>query len=156
MKYVRKDDARKCPVHTAVLEEANNQLAEYGYFAKSDVVKDVGMIVMTDSIRWDYLAEFIKEDGKCELIPLAQRFWKMKADERVAHPEQAIAMGHGKKTMGYALVSCAGGALAIRRLEHKRSMANGVGKAFRLFADELVKRDLLEGSVRELANTVTN
>jgi len=157
MKWLRREVARKCPVHQAVLEEALIQLAEYGYFSKTDIIKDVGMVAMSESIRWDYISEFIKEDGSCELIPLARRFWNMNPNQRIMEPEKAIAGGHGKKTAGYALVSVDGGALAIKRLEHKRGMANGVGKAFRKYADALVKRDLLtEPKNRQLADTVTN
>jgi len=158
-RYLRRESARKCPAHQAILEEALDQLAEYGYFSKDDIVTAAGFPTqLSDSyLRWDYIIEFLKEDGDCELIPLAARFWKMKPNQRMLEPEKAIAGGHGKKTAGYALVSVDNGALAVKRLAHKRSLANGVGKAFRKYADALVKRDLLaEPETRKLANTVTN
>jgi hypothetical protein len=156
MKYLRREQAKACPVHKAVLEICLDELAEYGYFAKEDVIKQSGMIAVSESLRWDYLAEFIKSDGACELIPLAPRFWKMKPQQRVLEPEKAIAGGHGKKTAGYAMVGVDGGALAVRRLEHKRNLANGVGKAFRNFADELTKRELLEKDDQTLLESVKN
>ncbi len=143
-KYLRREVARACPVHQMVLDRAMDDLAEYGYFSKQDVVKESGMIAMVDSIRWDYLAEFIREDGRCELVPLAARFWKMKPTERLLFPERAIAGGHGKKTAGYALVTLDNGNLAIEQLERKRSVTNGVGQAFNKYRTELDQRNLLD------------
>ena len=102
------------------------------------------------------MAEFIKDEQSCELIPLAARFWNMTPVERIAHPEKALAGGHGAKTAGYALVNVDNGALAVQKLSQKRSMANGTGKAFREFADSLVNRQLLKESDQNLLGSVKN
>jgi len=155
-KYLRREDAKSCPAHQAVMECAADELAEYGYFSKDDVIKESGMFAVRSALRWDYIAEFIKDEQNCELIPLSPKFWNMTPDERIAHPEKALAGGHGAKTSGYALVSVDGGALAVQKLSQRRSMANGTGKAFRTFADALVQRDLLEGSDQRLLESVQN
>lgn len=154
--YLRKDDARKCPVHQAVIETAADELMEYGYFHKEDVIKSSGMFAVRAALRWDYISEFIKEDQDCELIPLSSSFWDMTSQERMDAPEKALAGGHGAKTCGYALVGIDNGALAVRKLYQKRNMANGTGKAFRNFADELVKRELLETEDQKLLGSVQN
>jgi len=155
-KYLRREDAKSCPAHQAVIECGIDALAEYGYFSKEDVIKESGMFAVRSALRWDYIAEFIKDEQNCELIPLSAKFWNMKPVERIAHPEKALAGGHGAKTSGYALVSIDGGALAVQKLAQKRSMANGTGKAFREFADALVQRELLEGNDQKLLESVKN
>lgn len=148
--YIRKITARRCPVHQTLLELANDELADIGYFNKDDLLAKSRMSAMSASIRWDYLADFIKEDGGCELVPLAARFWRMTPEDRIRKPEKALAGGHGKKTAGYALVSIDNSALAVKQLKRKRGMANGVGKAFRRFADELETHDDLVASQHAL------
>lgn len=172
-KYMRREAAQNCPVHQLILELCETHLADCGYFNKQEIVEEAGFPPQlgTDYLRWDYIADFIKKkvwekdaEGTVisvtvekELVPLAARFWKMKPHERVASPEQAIALGHGKKTAGYALVDVDDGALAVKRLEQRRSTTNGLGKAFRKYADELIKRNLLqEPDNRKLADTITN
>ena len=66
MKFLRREVARKCPVHQAVLDESLNQLAEYGYFSKNDIIEQIGMPAMAEAVRWEYVAEFNKQDGACE------------------------------------------------------------------------------------------
>lgn len=156
--YIKKITARRCPVHQTILELASDELADVGYFNKEQLLERARMSAMSSAIRWDYIADFIKEDGRCELIPLAPRFWKMSPEDRMIKPEKALAGGHGKKTAGYALVSVEHSALAIKQLARKRGLANGVGKAFRRFADELESQDelLTEDRDNQLLGPVRN
>jgi len=141
-----------------LLEMANDELADVGYFRKDALLERARMSAMSSAIRWDYIADFVKEDGKCELIPLAARFWRMSPEDRIVKPEKALAGGHGKKTAGYALVSVEHSALAVRQLKNKRSLANGVGKAFRHYADAVeAKEDVItEDSQQQLLAPVKN
>lgn len=155
--YIKKVTARRCPVHQALLELATDELADVGYFNKETLLEKSRMSAMASAVRWDYIADFIKEDGACELIPLAPRFWKMSPEDRLMKPEKALAGGHGKKTAGYALVTEEHAALAVKQLSRKRQLANGVGKAFRRFADELEQHELLqEDQDLQLAGPVRN
>ena len=156
MKYLKREVAKQCPAHQAVMEVAANHLMEHGYFAKEDVIKESGMYAVSEALRWDYIAEFLKEDQDCDLIPLSPKFWNMTTEERVAKPGSALAGGHGAKTAGYALVGICEGALAVRKLMQRRQMANGTGIAFRHFADSLVERDLLDGPDVKLLEGVNN
>ena len=156
MKYLKRSDVKKCPTHMAVQEEATNALAEYGYFSKQEVIESAGMKVMGEHVRWDYLIDFIKLDQDCDLVPIAQRFWKMTEIERTVYPERALAVGHGKKTAGYALVSVCDGRLAVKKLTYKQAIANGTGKKFREFADALEERELLLDNDRHLLEPIHN
>lgn len=143
-RYLRREKARRCPVHTAVLDACSERLSDHGWFEKEEVVNSLNFEAVSDSIRWDYIMDFLRTEEGGEFVPLAARFFKRhKHSERVDHPERFIATGHGKKTAGYANVELDNGRLAIRHLGSKRSMANGVAKAFRKYMDELSKRALL-------------
>jgi hypothetical protein len=168
--FIKKSTALKCPVHLAVVDKAQDALMGNGYFNKERILERTGMIAMQESIRWDYIADFIKagiaikkdDNGEqyadltvdgCELVPLAQSFWNKKpkgdvpastAITRMKFPEKYIAMGHGKKTAGYALVDFEDGVMALRQLDHKEAMSNGTAKAFKKYADALVRRNILE------------
>lgn len=168
--FIRKVTALKCPVHLAIVDIAQDSLVQSGYFNKDEVLRKSGFTAMSESIRWDYIIEFIKNgiliqedlngdrfavlgvDGD-ELIPLAQAFWNKQRkgntpasspENRKLFPQKYIAMGHGKKTAGYALVNFEGGHMALRTLKQKEAMKNGVAEAFQNYAEELVKRDLIE------------
>lgn len=142
--YVRREKARVCPVHQVILSRAMEELEEYGYFAKSDVIEACGMEAVSEAIRWDYILEFLKDDGKLELVPLAEGFWHMTPEQRKHRPEQALAIGHAKKAVGYGLVELDGGALAVRQLEFRRSCANGHVKSTESYFREIVKHIQLE------------
>lgn len=158
MRYMRKETARACPVHSMIKDKANEMLAANGHFSKEVVLEELNLSTMEDSIRWDYIREFIEEDHGVNLVPLAARFFigKIKtksgdnvsfistAAERKVNPEKYIAGGHGKKTHGYALVTFEQGVMAIACLKRYRGLSNGAGKAFRAYAISLEKKNLLE------------
>jgi hypothetical protein len=140
-KYLRREVARGCPVHKIVMEEAGRELEQHGFFSKEDVLDSCRMSAMAESIRWDYVKEFLQEDNLTELIPLASSFFKRHSTKSVeVRPEKFLAMGHGKKTAGYACVRAqANEPLVICRLEQRRSLSNGVGKAFALLVENVKK-----------------
>ena len=47
--WLRKDKAKACPIHTAVLSKAATRLAEDGVFAKDDVLEDLNFGAVRDS-----------------------------------------------------------------------------------------------------------
>ena len=166
MKWLRKTKARVCPIHQAVLQSACDELHKHGYFSKDEVLEGLGFGAVAEAIRWDYIAEFIRDEEDEEIVPLAQAFWTgTKADKaakrqitpelRKKNPGAYLAMGHGKRTAGYALVSVDDHRLAVKHLAFKRSLANGVGTSFREFATELQKRNALEGSDMRLIDSMT-
>lgn len=156
MKYLRKADAIKCPVHQAILQQACDELHEHGYFNKQEVVESLSFGAVSEAIRWDYISEFIRDELDQDLVPLAQAFWtgtkeqqamrqKVTPESRKQNPSAYVAgIGHGKRTAGYGLLSVDDHKLAIKHLAHKRSLANGVGASFRTFATELYKRRELQ------------
>lgn len=143
-RYLRREKARRCPVHTAVLDACSERLSDHGWFEKEEVVNSLNFEAVSDSIRWDYIMDFLRTEEGGEFVPLAARFFKRhKHSERVDHPERFIATGHGKKTAGYANVELDNGQLAIRHLDSKRRIVNGVRNAAKRYAEELAKRALL-------------
>jgi hypothetical protein len=143
-RFLRRETAKKCPIHAAVLQKARDDLAEKGYFSKADIIERLQFGAIDDSIRWDYIADFIREEDGTELIPMAERFFKRSNPvHRATSPEKFMAMGHGKKTAGYALLTVDNGVYALKTLKVKRGMSNGVGKAFLEFAEACHKRAAL-------------
>lgn len=140
-KYLRKEKARACPVHMAVLDECARQLNLHGVFEKSDVLETLNLSAMVDAVRWDYVRDFLEGELGCEMVPLAAAYFKRhsKNEERV-NPQKFIALGHGKKTTGYATVTHENDHLFVCRLETKRAMANGVGKAFEAYLEQVSKK----------------
>ena len=166
MKWLRKEKARLCPIHQAVLQTTLDELHTHGYFHKQEVLEQLSFDAVAEAIRWDYISEFIRDDLSEEIVPLAQAFWTgTKADKaakrkitpelRKKNPGAYLAMGHGKRTAGYALVSVDDHRLAVKHLSFKRNLANGVGTSFREFATELQKRHALQGSDLRLIDSMT-
>jgi hypothetical protein len=150
-KFLRREKARKCPVHTAVGEKAIDYLVKAGAFCRQTVLDELDLDSMSDSIRWDYVREFIEEDQGCELIPVSALFFKApwskdrKESPMDVKPEKYLASGHGKRTAGYASVTPdAHAKLVLKRLEQKRGLTNGVGRAFTGFVDALRLRGSAE------------
>ena len=143
-----------------------DELHSHGYFHKQEVLEQLSFEAVAEAIRWDYISEFIRDDLSEEIVPLAQAFWTgTKADKaakrkitpelRKKNPGAYLAMGHGKRTAGYALVSVDDHRLAVKHLAFKRSLANGVGTSFRDFATELQKRNAIQGSDLRLIDSMT-
>ena len=158
--YIKYATAVKCPVHQMVASAATDCLLEKNYFSKDEVIAESGFHAVQDSVRWDYIARMIEEEGgDIALIPVVKRFWNNNEEQRKDeyHAQKCLAGGHGKKTAGYAMVCEGTRSLVIAKLSRRRNIANGVGKAFRVYADSLVKRDLLENHDQcRLADKVTN
>lgn len=179
MTYIRRETVKECPVHLAILDKAQDHLIENGYFSKEEVLEGIGMPAMADYVRWDYIIDFLKEGikvrvdssgqkyvdetnaEKYEVVPLAKSFWRKRnykkklastPQNRRENPEQFIALGHGKKTAGYALVDFEDGIMAVRQLAHKEAIRNGAAQAFRQYTLALLERDIPEipdGAKRE-------
>lgn len=143
-KFMRKETALACPVHMKIKKLAEEGLMDVGYFEKAEILKDSNLIAMADSIRWDYIREFIEigETGHdCELIPLSQRFfvWRRTAAEIKEDlipsnrkkameivPDKFLAGGNGKRTAGYLLAgetSCPN--ITIRKMERRQNHNSG-------------------------------
>lgn len=149
-KFIKQVTARRCAVHQAVKDEAEERLVNLGAFDKIGVLEHLGFTAVAESIRWDYIALWIQEEYDCELIPLVGRFFKNTREELdkgwtpQQNPEKYIAQGHGKKTMGYGAVgfnSTLNG-ICLERLKQKHALTNGVGKAFQKYVAEVKKRGL--------------
>ena len=136
-KYLLRRKAEACPIHKAVMGEASKQLEEMGAFSKESVIETLRFQAIEDAIRWDYIRDFLEEVEGCELVPVVSLFFKgehtkqRKAAPIDLKPEKYLASGHGKKTAGYASVKMdAHAKLVLTRISQRKSVANGVGKAF--------------------------
>ena len=83
-KFVRRETVRKCAIHQTIMERASEDLEHSGAFNKEEILETLGLIVMADSVRWDYIREFLQEDQGCELVPVAASYFKRhKRDEEL-------------------------------------------------------------------------
>ena len=134
-KYMRRSVIRECAIHQSIMDRASEGLETNGSFRKVTVLEELGLKTVEDSIRWDYIRDFIQEDQDCELVPVAEKYFKQhKMSEELVNPERFIATGNGKKTAGFVSVVAETDHLTVRRLEQRRALANGVGKAFLIYA----------------------
>jgi hypothetical protein len=146
MKYLHRKVARGCPIHTAVLETAVDQLVDFGVFSKDKVVDALNFGAIADSIRWDYIREFIQEEQGADLVPLASTYFKHhKATEERVNPARFIAQGNGKKTAGYAAVIPANDHLVIHRIKQRKAISNGVAESFHEYLDRLNAKRIDQG-----------
>lgn len=147
-KYVRREAVRACAIHQSIMDRAAEDLEHSGSFRKLDVIEALGLRVMEDSIRWDYIRDFLQEDQGCELVPVAERYFKshQKVEEQI-NPEKFIATGNGKKTAGFVSVIADNDHLTVRRLKQRQALANGVGKAFRTYAEAVQEKRIALGVV---------
>jgi hypothetical protein len=154
MKRVLKRNVRNCPIHKAVLEACGKRLVEFGYFNKADILEDLSFSAIEDSLRWDWIAEFLSEkngDYAIELVPLAQRFFKDPKRKRdateITSLGRYLAGGHGKRTAGYASIDFEGGRFAVVRADRFKSLSNGQSAAFSNYVSAcLEKKARLEDS----------
>ena len=130
-KWLRRGKAKACPIHMAVSDEASKQLQLHGVFEKASILDDLNLSAVSDAIRWDYIREFLQDEQGCELVPLAASYFKRhKRGEEQVNPAKFIALGYGKKTMGFAAVMPENDHLVVARIKSRKAMANGVGAAF--------------------------
>lgn len=145
-----------CPVHKAILNECAEQLASVGYFNKEEILSRNNLTEMADAVRWDFLIEFLsdpEDDWGLELVPLAQRFFKTPKKERDRTEfdslSRYLAVGHGKKTAGYASVKLDNGRLAVRLAAHKAALRNGTAEAWKRYAERVVDQAELPEPMEE-------
>ncbi len=144
--FLSRKSALRCPIHQAVKEEAVKRLEATGAFSKQEVLGHLSYEAMADSVRWEYVREFIEDDQGCELIPLSELYFRpdrsadRKANPMDKKPEKYLASGHGKRTAGYGSVrSDENSQLVFCRLKQRQSQASGSVKA-----TERMKRKALE------------
>lgn len=142
-RWMRKDEALNSAPYQALIKEGTALLKTQGYFSKDQVLEGSGMVTVGDSIRWDYLREFLEDASGVHLLCVSRGFFdkyvvdrkgkKVKrngkplttAEHRRENPGHYLALGHGKKTFGFALMKTDGGVLAIKVLGVKNKIANG-------------------------------
>lgn len=140
-KFLRRERARCCPIHTAVLSEAADRLAHSGVFSKDEIVTALRYEVIEDAIRWDYIREFLESDHDCTLVPLAGAYFKRhRLAEEFANTARFIAMGHGKKTAGYAAVTPENSHLVVCRIGQRRELVRGAHTAYKNFVTKAVTK----------------
>jgi hypothetical protein len=146
-KFVRRETVRKCAIHQSIMERASEDLEHAGAFNKEDILETLSLKVMEDSVRWDYIRDFLQDDQGCELVPVAASYFKRhKRDEELTSPERFIASGYGKKTAGFVSVSLENDHLVVCRVKQRQKMANGAGKKFREYAEAVQSRRVSLGA----------
>ena len=130
-RFLRKEKARVCPIHNAVYDAAAARLGHDGVFSKEEIIEALRFDAVADAIRWDYIREFLEHDQGCSLTPLAAAYFKRhKREAEILNTSRYIAVGHGKKTAGYAAVTPANDHLVVAQVIIRKRMLNGAGEAF--------------------------
>lgn len=146
--FIRREAVRVCPIHMMIRGHVEMLLEKFGTFEKDGVIEDLKLKTVADSIRWDYIREFIQEDQGCELVPLAASYFKQhKRQAEFLNTSRFIAFGHGKKTAGYASCRPENDHLVIQHLKIRQKLKNGVAKAFDAYleaASDRLHRPALE------------
>lgn len=156
-KYLRKTAALACHVHSAIKDRCIKELERNGFFRKSAVVEGLGFSAVEESIRWDYVAEFITAEGY-DLVPLAARFFRSESEHKKEDTQikkslikadddsvpnialsRFLAGGHGRKTAGYASVYFANGRLAIKRFQIDKKRREGANETIRKRAERIAR-----------------
>ncbi len=146
VKYIRRKAAEECPVHQKVFEKAKERIEHIGWFGKELLLRKIGLYAMADSIRWDYIVEFLNKDLDTELVPVVSQFGKSIQNDQEdieKFPWRYIASGHGKKTWGYANAEEMNGVLAVRRLSQRNAQAEGAVNAVTRIRKKMTKKGLL-------------
>lgn len=132
-KGLRREEARACPVHTALREEAVRRLLRDGQFSIVQVLEATRFTAMSESIRWDYIVEFIKQDHNlCDLVALSQAYYKPhKREDEFLNPGSYVAYGGATgRAVGYALVTERNRHLVVARLRQRWSALHGTNQRF--------------------------
>jgi len=137
-KYLRRDVAEASKIYQDIKNRAIGHLKKTGAFRKDHVVDELDLIPFADSIRWDYVRDMIRGEAEgLDVIPMADSYFRsrVKVDDAMVRntselqqslPERFIAMGHGKKTAGYALVEPRNGHFIVVVARNKFARATGV------------------------------
>jgi hypothetical protein len=146
MKYLRRKAARKCAIHKMMKEAAREELIDKGYFNKAEIFELAGIAPGFDeNLRWDYIIEFIEEEENVELVPVAKRFFEKMSEagaddgEQVTHPKRFMAVGHGKRTVGYCNAEEHGGSFIAARIENSRQIGVGFSRSAEAMREKAIK-----------------
>lgn len=107
MTTVLRRSVRGCKVHQQLMDEALQRLHTYNAFRFEDLLDALQLQLMSGSIRWDYLREFIVEDTREDLVPVAETYFRRHSiKEEIANPGKFVAgAGGSKETAGYVWFS---------------------------------------------------
>jgi hypothetical protein len=168
-KYLRRGDALASKHYAAIMARAMELLAQDGRFEKRRVIEDVGLAEFEDSVRWDYLKEFIEAgrkpsgDGrligqetadKIELVGMVSRFFHRseclfmtKDGNRHAYtyddPQKFFAIGYGKSSAGFASVRDLDGKLVLWKFGHLNGLKDKIIGHIKPLEDVIKARGLL-------------
>lgn len=107
MTVVLKRTVRGCKVHRELMDEAIKQLESHDTFRFEDLLDALSLQLMSVSIRWDYIREFIEEDTGEDLVPVAETYFRRHSNkEELANPGKFVAgAGGSKEAAGYVWFS---------------------------------------------------
>jgi len=130
-KWLRKEVARACPVHNAIYNEVVARVGAQQRFAIQEILEALNYTAMADSIRWDYIVEFLRDEHAIDCIAVHFEIFKRHSRQKeLLEPEKFVAIGYNKKAAGWAAIVPENAHLVAVTLKHRRSVANGVVKKF--------------------------
>src|SRR5262245_66370880 len=89
---------RVCKVHRELMDEAIHCLNDHAAFRFDDILDALNLQLMAGSIRWDYIRDFIVEDTREDLVPVAEDYFRRHAfREELANPGTFGAGGGGRQ-----------------------------------------------------------
>jgi hypothetical protein len=104
------DIARFDAIHQSVYQAAMASIQLMEHYCHQTVLEVLNYDARSVSINWPRIREAVAETMAAELMPLgffffAQREATKEGYSIPTHPEKYLAIGHGKTTYGYGLVS---------------------------------------------------
>lgn len=135
-------NVKNCKVHNEIKDRCVELLRLRGSFEFDRVLEDTGYRSVADSIKWHLIGDMIGKEHEIGLIPVARRFFHQRSVasnpegwKPEANPGKFLATGNGKKTAGYASIDPRNSFLAVRLLENREAVADGVVRSTAVLRD---------------------
>lgn len=142
MKIVHKRTVRKCPIHRTLRDKAVDQLNERSKFEFAALLELTGFVAMEESVKWDFIHDFIEEDTGQELIPVADDYFRRhQFQDELISPEKYLAgAGGNKRTAGYIWFSKHTAHLVRHFFTKRCTMLEGSNKSYISSREKVIER----------------
>jgi len=142
MTILLKSKARGCRVHQELMDEALKQLQARNAFCFEDVLELHNYGAVKDSIRWDYIREFIEEDTGQTLVPLAATYFRRHSmAQEVANPGKFVSgAGGNKEAAGYVWFSKETSHLVRHYMMGRHNQIEGAQQAYSVSRNKVIQK----------------
>lgn len=147
------DISRFDVIHDTLYQHALADIQSTGTYCHQIVLTTAGYSPSSVHVNWGSIRDAIFDTVGAEMIPLALLYFMPKEAKRhgyaiATHPEKFIAIGHGKQTWGYGLVSSLPDALVEFWTKQTGAQAKGHLQKHKEVYDTALNGGKLLGNVR--------